>query len=184
MELIRITADNLEKEHICCAIASAKDPQVAAKKAWLAARLADGLVFLKGNVRGKCFIEYLPAERAWAPVEAPGAMMIDCFWVSGQLQGHGNATLLLNACIDDCRAKGKTGLAVLSSPKKRPFLSDPGYLRRRGFAAADRAEMCIRDRDAAEEKLSAARLLLDLPAPACAEQEAADRERAQNAESL
>lgn len=38
--------------------------------------------------------------------------------------------------------------------------------------------------DAAEEKLSAARLLLDLPAPACAEQEAADRERAQNAESL
>ena len=140
MELIRITADNLEKEHICCAIASAKDPQVAAKKAWLAARLADGLVFLKGNVRGKCFIEYLPSERAWAPVEAPGAMMIDCFWVSGQLQGHGNATLLLNACIDDCRAKGKTGLAVLSSPKKRPFLSDPGYLRRRGFVVADRAD--------------------------------------------
>ena len=41
MELVRITADNLEKEHICCAIASARDPQVAAKKAWLAARLAD-----------------------------------------------------------------------------------------------------------------------------------------------
>lgn len=37
--------------------------------------------------------------------------------------------------------------------------------------------------DAAEEKLSAARLLLDLPAPACAE-EAADRERAENAGSL
>ena len=59
--------------------------------------------------------------------------------MSGQLQGQGNATLLLNACIDDCRAKGKTGLAVLSSPKKRPFLSDPDYLRRRGFTVADRA---------------------------------------------
>ena len=79
MELIQITEENLEREHICCAISNNKDCQVKSKKAWLAERLAEGLVFLKGNVRGKCFIEYIPAEYAWAPVTAAGYMYINCF---------------------------------------------------------------------------------------------------------
>ena len=64
MDIITLTEENLEREHICCAIANEKDVQVASKKAWLKERFAAGLVFLKGNVRGKCFIEYIPAERA------------------------------------------------------------------------------------------------------------------------
>lgn len=47
-------------------------------------RLDDGLVFLKCDVRGKCFIEYIRAEFAWAPIEAEGYMYIDCLWVSVQ----------------------------------------------------------------------------------------------------
>ena len=58
MELIKLTHENIEKEHICCAISSNKDIQVISKKKWLKDRLDEGLVFLKGNVRGKCFIEY------------------------------------------------------------------------------------------------------------------------------
>lgn len=34
------------------------------KKAWLADRFDEGLVFLKSVERGKCFIEYIPAENA------------------------------------------------------------------------------------------------------------------------
>ena len=49
MELIRITHDNLAQEHICCAISNPNDIQVVSKKAWLDARLDEGLVFLKGN---------------------------------------------------------------------------------------------------------------------------------------
>ena len=63
MELIKITHDNLEQEHICCAISTNKDIQVMTKKAWLKERLDEGLVFLKCNVRGKCFIEYIPTSR-------------------------------------------------------------------------------------------------------------------------
>ena len=47
MEYIRVTNDNLEKEHICCAISNNKDVQVSSKKAWLADRFDEGLVFLK-----------------------------------------------------------------------------------------------------------------------------------------
>jgi len=139
MEYIRLTPENLEDEHICCAISSGKDPQVISKKQWLRERMAEGLVFLKGDIRGKCFIEYIPAEAAWVPVSAAGYMHINCFWVSGACKGHGYADELLDACITDARAKGKLGLTAISSPKKKPFLSDPNYLRYKGFRVADAA---------------------------------------------
>ena len=139
MELIRITHENLETEHICCAIANKKDCQVVSKKSWLKDRLDEGLVFLKCDVRGKCFIEYIPAEYAWAPIEADGYMYIDCLWVSGQFKGQGYSNLLLEECIRDSREKGKKGLVVLSSKKKMGFLSDPKFMRYKGFEAVDNA---------------------------------------------
>ena len=140
MELVKLTHENIEKEHICCAISSNKDVQVISKKSWLKERFEEGLVFLKGNVRGKCFIEYIPAEYAWAPIRAEGYMYIDCLWVSGQFKGHGYSNLLLDACIKDSKAKGKKGLVILSSKKKMGFLSDPKYMSYKGFQTADTAE--------------------------------------------
>ncbi len=140
MEFIKLTHANLEKEHICCAISSNKDPQVASKKAWLKERLDEGLVFLKSAQRGKCFIEYIPAEYAWVPIEADGYIHINCFWVPGSLKGHGYSNELLKACITDAKENGKKGITVISSPKKKPFLSDPKYLAYKGFKAADTAE--------------------------------------------
>ncbi len=139
MELIQLTHDNIEQEHICCAISNNKDIQVMSKKNWLKDRLDEGLVFLKGDVRGKCFIEYIPAEYAWAPIEANGYMYIDCLWVSGQFKGHGYSTLLLDKCIEDSKEKGKKGLVILSSKKKLSFLSDPGYMKHKDFQTSDTA---------------------------------------------
>ena len=144
MEYIRVTKDNLESEHICCAISNNNDVQVASKKAWLADRFDEGLVFLKSVERGKCFIEYIPAENAWNPIDADGYMFIDCLWVSGSFKGHGFSNDLLGACISDSREKGKKGLCVLSSAKKKPFLADPKYLKYKGFEVADEAENGIR----------------------------------------
>lgn len=137
MNYIRLTPDNLDSEHICCAISSNKDPQVSSKKAWLHGRLPEGLTFLKAEKRGKCFIEYIPAEYAWVPIDAQGYLHINCFWVSGSFKGHGYANELLNQCIADGKAAGKHGLCVISSPKKQPFLSDPRYLTYKGFRVAD-----------------------------------------------
>jgi N-acetylglutamate synthase-like GNAT family acetyltransferase len=103
-------------------------------------RFHDGLVFKKGNVRGKCFIEYIPAEKAWSPIKADRYMYIDCLWVSGRFKGQGNSNLLLEECSKDSKEKGKQGLVTLSSKKKMPFLSDPKYLRHKGFELADTAE--------------------------------------------
>ncbi|WP_353095203.1 YoaP domain-containing protein [Tissierella praeacuta] len=139
MNIITITKDNLEKEHICCGIANNNDPQVISKKQWLSERFDDGLIFKKCDVLGKCFIEYIPAEKAWAPIDADGYMYINCLWVSGKLKGRGLSNLLLEECIRDSKNKDKNGLVILSSKKKRPFLSDYKYLSYKGFISVDTA---------------------------------------------
>ena len=69
MNYIHITKENLDKEHICCAMSG---KQSLAKKEWLRQRFDEGLVFYRSEERGKCFIEYIPAENAWVPIEADG----------------------------------------------------------------------------------------------------------------
>ena len=140
MDYIRVTKENLEDEHICCAISNNKDVQVSSKKAWLSERFDEGLVFLKSVERGKCFIEYIPAENAWNPIDAPGYIYIDCFWVSGSLKGHGYSSDLLSECINDSKDKGKKGLCILAAAKKKPFLADPKFLKYKGFTVADEAQ--------------------------------------------
>jgi len=140
MEYIRLTKENLAAEHICCAISNNSDVQVASKKAWLADRFDEGLVFLKSTERGKCFIEYIPAENAWNPLDAAGYIYIDCLWVSGSMKGHGYSNDLLGACISDAKSRGKKGLCILSSAKKKPFLADPKFLKYKGFEVCDEAD--------------------------------------------
>lgn len=140
MEYITVDRENIDREHICCCIADKKGENgVALKKAWMKDRFEEGLVFRRSNTRGKVFIEYIPAENAWYPIIADGYMHINCFWVSGQYKGHGHSNELLDYCIQDARTKGKSGVTIIASDKKRGFLSDPDYMEYKGFRAVDEA---------------------------------------------
>ena len=75
MDYIRVTRENIDKEHICCAMSG---KQSLAKKEWLKQRFEEGLVFYRSAERGKCFIEYIPAENAWVPIDAAGWLYINC----------------------------------------------------------------------------------------------------------
>lgn len=141
MGYIRITAENIDKEHICCAMSG---KQSITKKEWLKARFAEGLVFYRSTERGKCFIEYIPAENAWVPIIADGYIYINCLWVSGSLKGHGYSSDLLSECIKDAKAQGKKGVCILSSEgRKKEFLSDPKYMEHKGFTVADTTDVGI-----------------------------------------
>jgi predicted GNAT family acetyltransferase len=141
MEIIQVDRSNIEREHVCCANSDKRgDSCLANRKAWMKSQFDTGLTFKKLNVNGKVFIEYMPAENAWCPIEAPGFLFIKCFWVSGQFKGKGYANALLEACIADAKSQNKQGLVILSSPKKLPFLSDPKYLKYKGFLVCDKAK--------------------------------------------
>lgn len=141
MNLKRITLENLKQEHICCAISEKKGENcVSSKKAWLKERLNEGLSFVKLDVRGKVFIEYIPADYAWYPIVASGYMHINCFWVSGQYKGQGIANQLLQTCIEEAKEKGMRGITVITSKKKLPYTNDGNYLKYKGFKIADTYE--------------------------------------------
>lgn len=137
MDTITLTHDNIEKEHICCAITNNKDIQVQSKKEWLKNQFNNGLVFTKMNVRGKCFIEYIPIENAWVPISGKDLIYIDCLWVAGKYQGLGYAKALLESCRKDSIEKGKKGLVIISSKKKKGFLMDYQFLIKHGFYSVD-----------------------------------------------
>jgi len=141
MNIINVDVSNIDKEHICCAISDKKgETCVSSKKEWMKKQFKEGLVFKKLDARGKVFIEFIPAENAWCPIEAEGYIFINCFWVSGQFKGQGYANKLLEECINNAKVQNKNGLVILSSVKKMPFLSDPKYLKYKGFKICDTAE--------------------------------------------
>ena len=112
MEYVKITKDNIDKEHICCAISNNNDPQVISKKCWLKDRIDEGLVFYKSVERGKCFIEYIPAEYAWVPIDASGFIHINCLWVSGSYKGHKYSNDFPDVFLKGINTSKKTNISL------------------------------------------------------------------------
>lgn len=138
MSYINLTIENLTSEHLCCAIADKKHQLgVDDKRTWLAERLKEGHTFRKLDQKGKVFIEYAPLETAWTPVEGANYLYIYCLWVSGSFKDKGHGRELLNYCINDAREQGKSGVCIISSKKKKPFLSDKKFMEKFGFIVVD-----------------------------------------------
>ena len=138
MEIIKLTETNIEDEHICCAFSDKKCREgYLKKKAWLKTEFKNGYSFQKFDVRGKVFIEYVPIEHSWLPLSGRNFMVINCFWVAGRFKGQGNGKKLLQQCFKD--AKNMDGIVAVSSDKKRPFMTDPKFLKHHGFEIIDEA---------------------------------------------
>lgn len=136
-KIITLNAQNIATEHICCAIGNDSEnlSRANTKKEWLKKEFSKGHVFKKFDVRGKCFIEYCPAEQAWFSVNADGYTFIQCFWVSGKFKGTGMGAKLLEECEKD--SLNTNGLVIISSKKKKPFVSDKKYMLSNGFSVCD-----------------------------------------------
>jgi len=133
-----ITADNLNTEHLCCAISDKKHQcGVNSKKVWLKHRITEGHIFRKLDEKGKVFIEYAPLETAWVPVVGDNYIYIYCLWVSGSFKGKGYAESLIEHCITDAKKQSKSGVCIISSKKKKPFLSDKKFMVKYGFGTVD-----------------------------------------------
>ena len=95
-EYINLTLENIDEEHICCAIGDKKHQAgVDSKKEWIKSKLKDGHIFRKLNTRGKIFIEYEPIETAWIPISGKNYEYIYCLWVAGSFKGKGIGKELL-----------------------------------------------------------------------------------------
>ena len=137
-EYINLTEENIDKEHICCAIGDPKHQcGVNNKKEWIKNRLKDGHVFRRLNERGKTFIEYEPIETAWVPINGKKYEYIYCLWVAGKFKGKGIARELLEYAINDSKEKGMSGICTLVSKKKKPFIGEKKFFEHFGFKVVD-----------------------------------------------
>lgn len=135
---INLDVDNIEEEHICCAIGDPKHQDgVDKKKEWMRERLANGHVFRKLDARGKIFIEYEPIETAWVPISGENYEYIYCLWVAGRFKGNGIARELLEYAITDAKDKNMSGICTLVAKKKKPFLGEKKFFLHFGFEVVD-----------------------------------------------
>ncbi len=137
-EYINLTLENIDDEHICCAIGDLKHQNgVNSKKEWIKSKLNEGHVFRKLNARGKIFIEYEQIETAWVPIDGKNYEYIYCLWVAGSFKGNGIAKELLEYAINDSKEKGMSGICTLTSKKKKPFLGEKRFFEHYGFTVVD-----------------------------------------------
>lgn len=135
---INITPENLAQEPLCCIVRSRKPhPGVEAKRQWLAERLPEGHVFRKLNAKGTAFIEYAPLETAWVPVVGANYLYLYCLWVTSEHKGKGHARALLEYCLADARAQGRSGVCMLGAVKQKAWLPDQAFAKKFGFTAVD-----------------------------------------------
>ncbi|WP_349668871.1 GNAT family N-acetyltransferase [Lacrimispora sp.] len=140
-DFVNLTADNLEKEHLCCIIRSKKThPGIEAKRQWLSKRLKEGHVFRKLNEKATVFIEYAPLETAWVPINGDNYYYVYCLWVSGSCKGKGYGRALMEYCVADARVNGKSGICMLGSNKQKAWLSDQTFAKKFGFEVVDTTE--------------------------------------------
>jgi L-amino acid N-acyltransferase YncA len=116
------------------------------KVQWLQERFAEGLRFLlfrDGKGKPLAFLEYVPGEYAWRPVDAAGWLFVHCLWVypKGQAVG-GLGSRLIQACLEEARQAGARGVAAMVS--EGPWMAARQVFLRNGFvqiAQSDRFQL-------------------------------------------
>lgn len=147
-----ITLEKVGPENISdCGIGCLTNPKnqgFQPKVEWLKKRFAEGLRFFlfrdeKGNPLA--FLEYVPGEYAWRPIDAGGWLFVHCLWVyaKGQRVG-GLGSRLIQACLSEARRARANGVAAMVSGG--PWMVGSQVFLRNGFtqiAEADRFQLVI-----------------------------------------
>ncbi len=138
MRIIDVDLQNVAETGFFCKMSQRKSEGYQRKLKWLEARFAEGLriKLLDLSQGGRGFIEYIPGEYAWRPVDAAGYLFIHCLWIVGKSKGKGYARLLLDECIADARRLGCKGVAMVTSQGN--WLLGRKFLLRHGFESVDR----------------------------------------------
>ncbi len=139
MKTVDVTLGTVDETGFFCLMSRRKSDGYQRKLRWLKARFEEGLriKMLDLSEGGRGFIEYIPGEFAWRPVEASGYLFIHCLWVVGKSKGKGFAKLLLGECLADAQRSGARGVAMVTSEGN--WLMGKRLLLRQGFEAADHA---------------------------------------------
>ena len=136
-----VDSGNLAECGIGC-ITNRRHEGVGSKVGWLEDRFDEGLrilLFRDSSGIPLAFLEYVPGERAWRPVDARGWLFVHCLWVypRGQKMG-GLGARLIEACVEEARRTDAIGVAAMVS--EGPWMVGPRVFEKAGFEGVDEAD--------------------------------------------
>ena len=132
IELIDVNDNNVEQAGFFCCMSKPQSAGYRQKRDWLRARFAEGRKIKTVARGGRGFIEYIPGEFAWRAIQARDYMVVHCLWVVGRATGRGCGTALLEACIEEAKAKGMCGVAAVTAHRQLGLVETSFFLKR-GF---------------------------------------------------
>lgn len=138
IKLVNITPENILQQGLYC-IKNTKAPGFKSKKDWLELQFKNGLqlkILKDENDAQIGFIEYIRAEFAWRPVNAPGYLFIHCILISStKFKSQGYGSYLIEACETEAKAQNKAGMAMMCS--KGPWIAGNTLFEKNGFQKTD-----------------------------------------------
>ena len=140
--IVKIDETNIDQYPPTCFL-NPKNEGYLIKRDWIKKRLSEGLIikqlYLEND--GKCngFIEYIPGEKVWRAVTAPGYMFIHCLWITpNNVKNKGYGSKLIDECIKDAEKQGKNGVAVITS--EGSFMAGKDIFLNNGFKSIQSAK--------------------------------------------
>ncbi len=138
MKIITVDHSNVDQYGFFC-LKNKKAEGYKAKRAWLDDRFQEGLrikMALDEDEKPIGFLEYIPGEYAWRPVNAKGYLFIHCIFIHRkEHKGVGIGQKLLHACVDDARTGGFKGVAAFTS--KDAWITSKGLYQKLDFKEVD-----------------------------------------------
>jgi len=136
-----VTPENVSEQTLFC-VRDVRSTAFENKRGWFQEHYEEGLrikILKDLNNKMISFIEYLPADLAWRPVDAPGYMFIHCLYVySNNDKRRGYATQMLKVCEEDANQLNMRGITVMTS--KGSWVADKRLFEKNGFHESDRLE--------------------------------------------
>lgn len=151
ISIIDITPENVSGSGIFC-IRDKKNPGFDSKVEWFKSEINKGLsikIALDSQNKQLGFIEYIPSELAWRPVQATNYLFIHCIALFVKEARHqGIGTALLEQCLQDAKQRNKSGICAMSSDGA--WMANKTLFEKNGFVIADklgRFELMVRPLD-------------------------------------
>lgn len=153
LKIIEVTPDNAREETLFC-VKDLTNPGFENKRKWFEKRYKEGLrMKILKNADDKMigFIEYVPAEYAWRPIDASHFMFIHCMYVySKQDRNKGYGSQLIDEAEKEAKDQNLAGLCVMAS--KGVWIANKEIFVKNGFrevGSRGRFELLVKKWDSA-----------------------------------
>jgi len=138
IRLLDVTSENVTETGVFC-IKNKKAPGYKTKLDWFKSKLNNGLrikIAQDENDKQIGFIEYIPSELAWRPINASNYLFIQCIVVFDKAaRSKKIGSELIKACEVDAKQQNKEGVCTMTSDGV--WMANKTLFEKNGFTVAD-----------------------------------------------